>query len=59
VGDRKAAFRVLIGIAEGNKQLEMPRLMCKYDILMDLQEVRRGVWTTLIWLRIGAGGVLL
>jgi len=48
-------YRVLAGKPEGKKQLGRPKRRWE-DIKMDLQEVRCGAWTGLIWLRIGTGG---
>ena len=48
-------IRVLVGKPEGKRPLGRPRRRWE-DIKMDLQEVRCGAWTGLIWLRIGTGG---
>ena len=44
-GVKGGAYRVLMGIPEGNRPLEKPRLRGKENIKMDLQEIRlrRGV----------------
>jgi hypothetical protein len=41
---------------EGKRQLGRSRHRWEYNIKMDLQEMRCGLWTGLSWLRIGAGG---
>ena len=56
MGERRGVCKVLAGKTEGNDCLEDPRVD---NIKMDLQEVRWGVWTGLIWLRIGTGGGIL
>jgi hypothetical protein len=56
MGERRGAYRNLVGKPKGKRQLGNPR--CRWeDIKMDLQESGwGGAWTVLIWLRIGAGG---
>jgi hypothetical protein len=49
----RGAYRVLVGRPEGRRR------RWEDNIKMDLQEVRCGAWTGLIWLRIGTGGGLL
>jgi hypothetical protein len=48
-----SAYRVLVWKAEGKKPLGRPRRRCEDNITTDLQEIGRGTWTALIWLRIG------
>jgi len=43
-----------VGKPEGKRLFGRPRGRWKDNIKMDLQDV--GVWTGLIWLRIGTGG---
>jgi len=52
MGERRGAYRVLVGKPEGKRLLG--RLRCRWadNIKMDLQEVGWGPWTGLIWLRI-------
>jgi len=50
---------VLVEKPKGKRPLGRPRLRWEDNIKMDLQEVGCGVWTRLIWLRIGTGGRLL
>ena len=39
MGTRGGVCRILVGKAEGKRQLGRPRLRCEYNIKMDLQEV--------------------
>jgi hypothetical protein len=59
MGDRRGAYRVLVGKPEGRRPLGRPRCRWEDNIKMDLREVGWGAWTGLIWLRIGTGGELL
>ena len=54
--ERGGVYRVLLGKAEGKRQLEKPRRRWEDNIKVDLQEVGCGVWTGSSWLRIGTGG---
>jgi len=59
MGERRGAYRVLVGKPEGKKPLGRSRRRWEDNIKKDLQEVRWGVWTSLIWLRIGTvSGIL-
>jgi len=49
-------YRVLVWKPEGKRPLGRTSHRWEYNIKMDLQEVGRGVWTELIWLRTGTGG---
>jgi hypothetical protein len=55
----RGAYRNLVGRPEGRRALGRPRRRWEDNIKMDLQEVRWGAWTGLIWFRIGTGGGLL
>jgi hypothetical protein len=44
---------------EGKRPLGRPRRRLEDNIKMDFRKWDVGVWTGLIWLRIGTGGVLL
>jgi hypothetical protein len=57
--ERKGAYRILVGRPEGRRPLGIPRLKLEDDIKMDVQDVGRGAWTGLDWLRIGTGGGLV
>jgi hypothetical protein len=59
VGEGRGAYRILVGRPEGRRPLGRPRRRWDDHIKMDLQKVRWGAWTGLIWLRIGTGGGLL
>jgi hypothetical protein len=56
MGERRGACRVLVGKPEGKRPLGRPRRVWEDNIKMDLQEVGRGTWTGLMWLRIGTCG---
>jgi hypothetical protein len=59
MGERRGAYRALVGKPEGGRPLGRPRLRWENNIKMDLREVGWGAWTGSIWLRIGTGGELL
>jgi hypothetical protein len=52
----RGVYRVLVGKTEVKRPLGRPRHSLEDNIKMDLQEVRWGSWTGLIWLRIGTNG---
>jgi hypothetical protein len=56
MGERKTAYRVLVGKTEGKKPLGRSRNRWEDNIKMDLQEVGWGAWSRLIWLRIVTDG---
>jgi len=56
MGERRSAYRVLVGKPEGKRPLGRHRPRWEGSINMDLQEVRWGAWTGIIWLRVGTGG---
>ena len=56
MGERRVAYRILVGKPERKRPLVRPRSRWEDNIKMDLQEVRWGAWTGLIWLRTGIGG---
>jgi hypothetical protein len=58
MGERKGAYRVLMGKPEGKRPLGRPRHRWEYNTKMDLQELGWGAWTRLNWLRIWTGGRL-
>jgi ribosomal protein L44E len=58
-GERRHAYRVLVGKYEKRGPLGRPRHRCENNIKMDLQEVGCGSCTRFIWLMIGTGGGLL
>jgi hypothetical protein len=55
MGERRGAYKFLVGKREGKSTLESPRRRWEDNIKMDLQIVGWGAWTGLIWLRIGTG----
>jgi hypothetical protein len=59
LGEKRFAYRILVGKPEGTRPLG--RLKCRWEdnIRMDLREIGWVVWTGLIWLRIGTTGGLL
>ena len=59
MGERRIAYKVLVGKPEGKKPLAKPKRRCEDNIKMDLQDVGCGVWTGTICLKIGTGGGLL
>jgi hypothetical protein len=56
IGDRRGAYRVLVGKLEGKRPLGRPRCGWEDIIKMDLQKVGWGIGTGLIWFSIGTGG---
>jgi hypothetical protein len=60
MGERRGAYRALVGKPEGRKPLGRPRRRWEDNTKMDLREVGwGGAWTGSIWLRIGTSGGLL
>jgi hypothetical protein len=59
MGERRGAYRALVGKPEGSRRLGRPRRRWEDNIKMDHREVGWGAWTGLMWLRIGTGGGLL
>jgi hypothetical protein len=55
-GEKRNAYRLLVGKPDGKRPLGRPRRRWVDNITNDLGEV---MWTGLIWLRIGTGGELL
>jgi hypothetical protein len=56
-GKKRAAYRALVGKPKEKRPLRKPKR--GWEAKMDLQEVRWGAETGLIWLRTGAGDGLL
>jgi hypothetical protein len=56
VGERRGAYRILVGRPEGRRPLVRCRCRWEDNIKMELQEVGWGSRTGLSWLRIGTGG---
>jgi hypothetical protein len=61
MGERRNAYRILVGNPEGKRQLGRPRRRCVDNNKMGLREIGwDGMdWIGLIWLRIGTSGGLL
>jgi hypothetical protein len=55
-GERRGAYRFLVGKPEGKRPLGRPRRRWKDNIEMEFQEVGCGLWIESSWLRIGTGG---
>jgi hypothetical protein len=58
-GEKRNAYRILMGKPEGMRPLGRPRRRWEDNIKMDLGRYDGVVWTGLIWLRIGTSGELL
>jgi hypothetical protein len=56
VGERRGAYRVLVGKSEEKRPLGKPRHRWVDNVKMDFQEEVCGAWTGLNWLRIETGG---
>jgi hypothetical protein len=55
-GEKRSAFRVLVGNREGRRLLGRPRRRRENNIQMNLREIGWGTWTRSIWLWIGTVG---
>jgi hypothetical protein len=56
MGEKRNTYRLLVGKPEGKRPLGRPSHGWVDNIGMDLGEVGWGVWTGLVWLRIGTSG---
>jgi hypothetical protein len=56
---KKHAYRLLVGKPEGMRPLGRTRRKRVDNIKKVLGEIGWGVWTGLVWLRIGTSGELL
>jgi hypothetical protein len=59
MGEKRNAYRVLVGKPEENRPLGRPRRKWVDNIKKNLREIAWMVWIGLIWLRIGTSGGLL
>jgi hypothetical protein len=59
MGEKRNAYRLLVGKPEGKRLLGRPRRRWVDNIRMDLGEVGWGDVVGLVWLRIGTGEELL
>jgi hypothetical protein len=61
MGEKRTAYRILLGKPEGRRPLGRPRRRWVDNIEMDLREIGWDgvVWTGSIWLRVGTSGGLL
>jgi hypothetical protein len=61
IGEKRNAYRILVGKSEGKRPLGRPRRRSVDNIEIDLREIRWDgvVWTGSIWLRTGTSGWLL
>jgi hypothetical protein len=55
----RSAYRVLVGIPEGDKPLGRPRRRWHDNINSDLQGVGWEAWTGFVWLKTKTNGGLL
>jgi hypothetical protein len=58
MGEKRNAYRLLVGKPEGKRSLERPRRRCVDNTVLRLILERWDwvMWTGLVWLRIGTGG---
>jgi hypothetical protein len=56
MGERRGAYRVLLGKPKEMRPLGRPRCRMGNNIKMVLTGMEWGAWTGLIWLKIGTGG---
>jgi hypothetical protein len=60
MGEKRNAYRILVGRPEGKRPLGRARRMCVDNIKINLRERESGmVWTEWVSLRIGTSGGLL
>jgi hypothetical protein len=59
MGEKRNAYRLLVGKPEGRRPLGRSRRRWLDNIRMDHVRWDGVMWTGLVWLRIGTGGELL
>jgi hypothetical protein len=59
MGEKRNAYKVLVGRPERKIPLGRPRRRWDDNITMDLREIGGVAWTGLIWLRVAISGKLL
>jgi hypothetical protein len=59
MGERRSAYKGLVGRPEGKRQLGRPRHKKVDNIKWMFKNWDWEVWTWLVWLRVGTGGWLL
>jgi hypothetical protein len=59
MGERSGIFRISVELPAGKRPLGRTRPRWEDNTVMDLQNVRWGDWTGMIWLRIETGGGFL
>jgi hypothetical protein len=55
MGERRGIYRVLVGKSEGKRQLEDPGIDGRIILRWIFRMRDVGIWTGLIWLRMGTG----
>jgi hypothetical protein len=59
MGEKRNAYRILVGKPEGRRPLGRPRRTWVHNIKIDLREIRWDGVDWVDWLRIGSSGGLL
>jgi hypothetical protein len=59
MGEKRNAYRLLVGNPEGKRSLGRPRRRWLIILGWILERWDRVMWTGLVWLRTGTGGELL
>jgi hypothetical protein len=59
MGERRGAYRALVGKPDGRRPLGRSRRRWENNIKWTCERLDGGAWTGSIWLRIGAGGEFL